>query len=295
MVDTHTHLNFQAFDQDWQQVVEKSLQSGVTRMIIVGTDIDSSQKAIKMASTHPALFASVGIHPHHSRQWAGMANDPASPARLASKRAGGQLTITNAIKELRKLAKNKKVVAIGEVGLDYHHYQKSKHEDKEVSPQLINLQKELLLAQIKLAAKLDKPLILHSREAKTDVLDLIENWKLEIGNSITGVFHCFDGSKKYAQKIIDAGFYISFTGNITYNDNRANIAKSIPLDRLLLETDCPFMKPRPNTGDELRALPSDVKITGQLHAKTRGLTELEVFDTTTKNANLLFKLASELD
>jgi len=276
MVDTHTHLNFQAFDNDWQEIVDQSLKAGVTKMIIVGTDLDSSQKAVAMASDHPALYTSVGIHPHHVRAMLGKSNI--------------KFQISKLINRLGKLATNKKVVAIGEVGLDYHYYQKSKHENKEVSPQLIDLQKELLLAQIKLAAKLDKPLILHSREAKTDVLDLIENWKLKIGNSITGVFHCFDGSKKYARKIIAAGFYFSFTGNITYNDGRAIVAKSIPLDRLLLETDCPFMKPRPNTGDELRSLPSDVKITGLSHAKTRGLTESEVFDTTTKNANSLFKL-----
>lgn len=276
MVDTHTHLNFRAFDGDWQKIVELSLKADVTKMIVVGTDLDSSQKAIELANNHPALFASVGIHPHHAKQYINL-----------------RTQLSKDLAQLKDMATHKRVVAIGEVGLDYHYYQKSRHVNKIVSPQLIELQKEILAQQIMLAANLKKPLILHSREAHSDVLDLISNLSLDIGHSLQGVFHCFDGSKKYAKRIIDQGFYISFTGNITYNSDRLDVANTIPLNRLLLETDCPFMKPKSKNSKELRSLPSDVKITGLLHAKSRKIPKSELFDATTNNAHQLFNFSKQ--
>jgi TatD DNase family protein len=275
MIDTHTHLNFKSFDKDWQTIVNQSIKAGVEKMIVVGTDIDSSQKAVNLTAGNPPLFASIGIHPHHVKQ-------------LKSK-----TDIPPLIAKLKAIATQNKVIAIGEIGLDYHYYKNSKYHNTKITPHLIDLQKSLLKLQIELAIKQRLPLIIHSREAKEDVLNILKSYFIN-HKSISGVFHCFDGSIKYAKKIIDAGFYISFTGQITYSQDRNQAAATIPLDRLLLETDCPFMPPEPKrTKSEdktklLRSQPSDVKIIGSYHAKTRGISVTKVIAQTTKNAYKLF-------
>lgn len=278
MIDTHAHLNFKAFKDDWQDVVERAVKLGVEKVIVVGTDILTSKKAVAMADEHEALYASVGVHPHHAR---GLTDS--------------RFKIQDLRKQLEKLAGHQKVVAIGEVGLDYHTYRNSKYQmanDKLMWAKIKNLQKRLLGMQIELTKKLRKPMIIHSREAKEDVLDVIEHFSKSDGKLPKGVFHCFEGSKKHLQKILEAGFYVSFTGNVTYVKDRAGVAKEVPLDRILLETDCPFMKPnlagmRPKSE---RSEPNDVKILAEFHAKERGISLDEVAKQTTKNAIDLFRI-----
>ena len=291
LIDTHTHLNFKAFKDDWQKVVEKATKAGVEKMIVVGTDLASSRKAVDMAEQHESLYASVGIHPHHAR---GIDN--------------GQGKIDKLLKDLKHLARHKKVVAIGEVGLDYHRYQNTKFEirnTKQEWEKIKDLQKKLLGMQVGLAKELGKPMILHSREAGGDVLDTIEHFSKKDGKLPRGVWHCFDGSKKYLKKLLQASFYVSFTGNVTYVPDRALVAKEVPLEKLLLETDCPYMKPRPvhlggvksasrrtatirGVVNRDRSMPKDVIIIGQFHAKERGIGLEAVIEQTTINANNLF-------
>ena len=206
-IETHAHVNFKAFAQDSREVVDRAVKAGVEKIIVVGADLESSKRAAEMAEQHPNLFASVGIHPHHARS-------------------------IKSIKSIKKLAEHERVVAIGEIGLDYHVYKNSKYEVKEVDKEL---QKELFEAQLEVARELKKPVIIHSREAGEEVL--------EMAKGVRGVFHCFGGSKKYLKKILAAGFYVGFTGQITYVPDRASVAVQVPLERLLVETDCPYMPP----------------------------------------------------
>lgn len=284
MIDTHTHLNFEAFTQDWREVVERAVEAGLKAMIVVGTELASSKRAIELAESHTALYASVGIHPHHAREFL------ISNYQFLNKSQIPNPKIQDLIKELEELARHPKVVAIGEVGLDYHNYIISKYSiinDPKGRMILKNLQKRLLGMQVEIAKKLDKPLILHSREAGEEVLDTIEHFSKSDGVMPKGVFHCFDGDENYAKKILRAGLYISFTGNVTFVKDRARAAQKVPLDRLLLETDCPYMMPYRKRE---RCEPKDVMTIAQFHAQQRGLTIEEVERQTTSNAKRLFKL-----
>ncbi len=254
-IDCHAHLNFEAFADDWEEVVDRAIKAGVEKMVVVGTDINSSQRAVEMASQNKHLWASVGIHPHHAR---------------------GIQDLKFTIQDLRKLAEKERVVAIGEVGLDYHVYKNSKYEVQNIDKEL---QKELLQMQVVLAREMNKPVIFHSRECEEEVL--------EIARGVRGVFHCFGGSKKYVKKILAAGFYVSFTGQITYVPDRAEVAAEVPVDRLLVETDCPYMPPYK---EDRRSEPKDVIIIGQSHAQARGLRAVQVETETTANAEELFGL-----
>lgn len=286
MIDTHTHLNFVAFSDDWREVVERANKEGVEKMIVVGTDLESSRKAVGMAEEVDCLFASVGIHPHHAKKY-------------LSDNARG--LVANDLKEIEKLLTHPKVVAVGEIGLDRHVYRNSGvYEDVSISEELMDTQKELFTKQVELAIKYKKPVIVHSREAKEGVLEILKHIRqaqckqAQNEEEIAGVFHCFEGSKKYAKKILEAGFYISFTGNITYESGRAEASREIPLNKLLLETDSPYMTPAPirdkkdNQGNIWRNEPSNVKITAKYHADLREISFEDVVNQTTANAKTLF-------
>lgn len=241
-IDTHAHVNFKAFESDWKEVVERAVAAGVEKMIVVGADLASSRKAIELAESHPALFAAIGIHPHHARS-------------------------IKSVKSIKELAGQPRVVAIGEIGLDYHVYKNSKYGIQDIDKEL---QRQLFEAQLQVAQEVDKPVIIHSREAGEEVL--------EIARGSRGVFHCFGGSKKYLKKILAAGFYVGFTGQITYVPDRASVAREVPLDRLLIETDCPYMPP---FREERRSEPRDVIIIGQFLGEG-------VAQATTANTGRLF-------
>lgn len=278
-IDTHTHLNFGAFVNDWKAVVDRALAAQVEKMIVVGVDLESSQRAVELASPHEALYASVGIHPHHVRAVSEASN----------------FEIAKMFERLEILAHEPKVVAIGETGLDYHLYQNTKYEIRNTKQEwdhVKNVQKQLLGKQVELALKLQKPLILHSREAGADVLDVIEHFAKTEGVWPKGVFHCFDGNLTFLKAVLKAHFYVGFTGQITYVSDRARVAKTVPLDRLLLETDSPFMPPFAKaSGGKTprgRSEPKDVTIVAQFHALTRGITVSSVETHTTVNAQRLF-------
>jgi len=278
LVDTHTHLNFEAFEDDWQKVVARAFKAGVKKMIVVGTDVPSSKRAVELAEQSPNLFASVGIHPHHARG------------------LDSRFKIQDSREKIKELAEHPKVVAIGEVGLDFHKYQVTRYKIQETEEEwkkLVNLQKKLLGVQVEIAKKVKKPLILHSREAGREVVDVIEHFCKKDGKMPKGVFHCFDGSKKYLKQVLEWGFWVSFTGNITYVPDRARVAKEVPLEKLLLETDCPFMPPYAKASggkpqSKQRSEPRDVVVIAEFHAEARNLGIDEIMGQTGKNARNLF-------
>lgn len=272
-IDTHCHLNFEAFELDWKLVIDRAVKAEVDALIVVGTDITSSIRAIELANTSPHVFAAVGIHPHHIHQY-----------------QDNQSSVESDMGQLTKLAIEPKVVAIGEIGLDHHQYRVSKYPNlnQDQLNQAFILQQVLFTHQLKLAHDLNLPLIIHSREVHTLVLDEISRTQSELNTSFKGVFHCFEGSKKYAAKIIEAGFHLSFTGNLTYSVDRQLVAATIPLERLLLETDAPYMTPIPYRGE--RNEPRYLPLIASIHAQSRGLSQSQIATTTTNNARQLFNL-----
>ena len=283
-VDTHCHLNFAAFKDDWREVADTSVAAGVEKMIIVGADLESSRRAVELASQHSALYAAVGLHPHHAREM-----------------LDSRFKILDLLSQLQDLAQKPRVVAIGEIGLDYHVPKKSKYPAGllPLSEELQTIQRDLFQAQVKLAQELNLPLILHSREAKEEVLEIIQSRdvlsrdqsSLDPGIShpgIKGVFHCFAGSKQYLKRVVGAGFYVGFDGDITYEPGKALVASATPLDRLLLETDTPLLTPVPHRGQ--RNTPANVPLIAQKHADLRGISLAEVASQTSQNAKLLFRI-----
>jgi len=268
MVDAHCHLNFHSFEKDYDEVIKSAFKAGVTKIINVGTKIDSSEKAVELAQKYdsPAgeLYAVVGIHPHHADKLE-----------------------ENWLEELGKLACKPKVVGIGEIGMDYFSYK---------SNDIVNskLQKEVFIKQIELAHKLKLPLQIHNRQAGKDIIDILINHKSYLLDP-PGVFHCFAGNIDLLKKVLDLGFYVGFDGNITYNGlalgentDLKDLAKYTPIDRLIIETDSPFLAPIPKRGS--RNMPEYVIITAEFIARLKGITFADIEAKTTKNTIKLFNL-----
>jgi TatD DNase family protein len=264
MIDVHCHLNFHSFEKDYDEVIKSAFEAGVTKIINVGTRIDSSQKAVELAKVYENLFAIVGIHPHH-----------------ADKLEKGW------IKELEQLAQKPKVVEIGEIGMDYFSYKSNDNVDPK-------LQKEVFIKQVKLAHKLKLPLQIHNRQAGEDILDILINHKSYLLDP-PGMFHCFAGSLDILKAALEMGFYIGFDGNITYSGiahgeetDLKDLVKYTPIDRIVTETDSPFLTPEPHRGS--RNVPSYVIITGKSIAEIKGVSFEQIETKTTANAIKLFAL-----
>jgi len=260
-IDTHCHLNFKAFEGDWQKVADEAVRAGVEKMMVVGADLETSAKAVELAEKHKNLWAAAGIHPHHCQNKIDM-------------------------DKLESLAKNKKVVAIGECGLDYHIYEKTKYPDATITPDIKVLQKRLFGQQIQLAKKFKLPMIIHNRAAGEDTLDTLKHFCAGDGQYPRGVFHCISGSKKLLTKILGLGFYVGIDGNVTYSQEVQALVKIAPLNRILLETDAPYLSPK---HDGSRNFPQSVKIVAQFLAKLKGTSINQIEAKTTKNAKKLFK------
>lgn len=263
-IDTHCHLNFKAFEEDWEEIADEAVKAGVKKMIVVGADLETSARAVELAEKHQNLLATVGIHPHHCQNKIDMA-------------------------KLESLAKGKKVAAIGECGLDYHVYEKTKYPSTSlrITPEIKTLQKRLFGQQIQLAKRQNLPLIVHNRAAGEETLDTLNHFCKSDGQYPQGVFHCISGSKKLLKKILQMGFFIGIDGNITYSQEVQALAADAPLNRLLLETDAPYLPPK---HDGSRSFPQSVKIVAQFLAKLKGASINQIEVETTKNAIKLFKL-----
>jgi TatD DNase family protein len=254
LVDTHVHLDFAEFDADREDVLRRAKEVDVTRFVNVGVDLDSSRKSVALAEQHDCVYAAVGVHPHDAKT--------ATP---------------KVIEEIRALLGHPKVVAIGEIGLDYH---------RDYSPR--EMQRQVFREFIRVAKESGQPVIVHTRNAWDDVMKILRE---ENGSEMQGVFHCFSGDSARAQELIAKGFHISFTGVITFKNSRAvELLEEVSLERLLLETDCPFMAPVPHRGR--RNEPGYVRLIAQKVAEVKKVTVAEVADATTANALRLFGMGS---
>lgn len=255
IIDTHCHLTMSHYDPDRADVIKRCLDNGVSRLITIGTDIDDSRMAIELAEKHDFICAGIGIHPHDVKD----IKDPEDTYEL-----------------LKSLASSSKVVAIGETGLDYHYM----HSPKE-------MQQEHFRRHIEVAKSLDLPLLIHSREAKEDTLKILSE---ALAPGMRGVFHCFSGDMEMAEKALEMGFYISLSGVVTFkNANKIlEIVRAVPLNRILVETDAPFLTPHPNRGK--RNEPAYVRYVAEKIAEIKGISIEETCKIIMNNATELFKI-----
>ena len=249
-IDTHAHLYYDDLKNQLGDVVKRAEAAGVTQIICVGTDLPSSKTSISIAEKYNAVFATVGVHPHDAKD-----------------------TPDDYLRQLREMASHSKVVAMGEMGLDYF---------RDFSPR--NVQKEVFLSQLALARELDLPAVIHNRDADEDILKFLEEVRYE-----KSVLHCFSSDTEMAGRAVSLGCFLSFTGNVTFGKNHTEaVLSAIPMDRIMLETDCPFMTPVPNRG-KLNE-PANILHIAQWIAKVKRIDVSEVAESTTSTAQIFFDL-----
>jgi TatD DNase family protein len=255
LVDSHTHVDAPQFAADREAVIAAAFAAGVTRLVDAGGDLASSEAAVALARCYPGqVFAGVGVHPHEATTFS-----DETPAVL------------------RALAVQPGVVAIGEIGLDYYYMN---------SPRAA--QQEVFVRQLELARELDLPIIVHNRDAHEDLMALLRAH----GQGVRGVLHCFSGDLRMAWEGLDLGFFISFAGPLTFRKSALpEVAAQIPLDRVLIETDSPYLSPHPLRGK--RNEPRNVVLVAERLAEIRGLPLEEIATRTTANAQALFRFDQE--
>lgn len=258
LIDSHAHLNFPELKGDLDNLFKRSSEAGVEKVICVGTTVEDSREALELAKKYPFIYASSGVHPHEAS------------------------SITDeTYREIKKLAAHKKVIAIGEVGLDYHYEHSPKETQKETFASFINLAREVNL-----------PLSVHTREAEEDTINIL---KQNNASDVGGVIHCFSGSLEMANKCMDMGFYISIPGIVTFKNakNIHQVVKEIPMERMLIETDSPYLAPVPFRGKTNE--PAYVKYVAEKIAELKGLSFEDISRMTYLNSLSLFGLgANEL-
>ncbi|MCU9615300.1 TatD family hydrolase [Caldibacillus lycopersici] len=253
LFDTHVHLNDEQFNEDLEEVINRAADAGVSDMIVVGFDRPTITKAMELIEAYDHIYGCIGWHPvdaidctDEDLQW------------------------------IEELSKHPKVVAIGEMGLDYHW-------DK--SPK--DIQKEIFRKQIRLAKKLKLPIVIHNREATDDIMTIL---KEEHAEEVGGIMHCFSGSPEIAKECVKMNFYISLGGPVTFKNAKKpkEVAKEVPLEKLLIETDCPYLAPHPFRGK--RNEPAYVRLVAEEIAAIKEITLEELAEATTRNAKALFKI-----
>ncbi len=253
LADTHCHLMLADFNGDLPLVLGRARQAGVTHLVVPGIDLETSRQAVALAQQHQGMHAAVGIHPHHAATWGDAAGN-----------------------ELRRLAQAAGVVAIGEIGLDYYRDRSSRTD-----------QRRAFEGQLALAAELDLPVIVHNREASADVMAALGAWAAGAGGRV-GVLHAFSGDAAAAELAAQAGFYMGLAGPLTYKNGRGlrSLVPAIPRERLLLETDAPYLTPQPHRGE--RNEPAYVRLVAEEAARVLNISCADLAGITSRNASSLF-------
>ncbi len=295
LTDTHCHLDFEKFDVDRADVLSRAQAQGVTRILIPGLDLPSSRRVVKLAESHPILFAAIGVHPNDSLSWDESTLEGlrvlAIPHPNPLPKGEGTVNIESPSPAGRGVRGDGKIVAIGEIGLDYY-WDSAPHPHQQM----------VLREQLNLAAGLELPVVLHLREAgdapdgdcARDLLQILEEWAGRLRGEKNplvvrpGVLHSFSGSRQTAEKALNLNFYIGITGPVTYKnaDTKRQVVASLPLDKILIETDAPFLAPVPQRGR--RNEPAFVRHIADKIAEIHLTTREQVADMTTANAARLF-------
>jgi TatD DNase family protein len=253
LFDTHAHLHFPEFAEDLDGVLARARDAGVRRMLTIGTSVETSRAAVALAGREPDVWAAVGIHPHDAAE--------------ADERA---------LAEIERLAADPRVVAIGETGLDFF---------RDRSPR--DAQRGAFRAQLGLARRVEKPVVVHCRDAHDETLAILAEERV---SEVRGIMHCFSGDLDIARRCLDLGLLISLAGPVTYPNARAlpDVARGVPIDRLVVETDCPFLPPQPYRGK--RNEPAYLAITAGRVAELRGEPLADLAARTTENARILLRV-----
>lgn len=248
IIDSHAHYDDSSFDADREDVLRELFSGEICKIVNIGCSVKSSYSSVKLAEEYAGIYAAVGLHPDAADE-------------------------IDRIGEIRSLCGNKKVVAVGEIGLDYHYEEHSR-----------DIQKKAFEEQLKLAAELDMPVVIHSRDAWEDTMELLRKYRPK------GVMHCFSGSAETAREIVGMGMYVGFTGVVTFKNAKKALKalEAVPLDRLLVETDCPYMAPEPNRGK--RNYSGYLPYTVAAMAAVKGVSPDEMAEITAKNAERLFNI-----
>ncbi|MFP7480155.1 TatD family hydrolase [Terribacillus saccharophilus] len=255
LFDTHAHINDKQFAEDREEMLQRAKDAGVSRLVVIGCDAEGITSAIELAEKYDFVYAAIGWHPVDA------------------------IDMTDAdLDRIEELSSHPKVVAIGEMGLDYHW-------DK--SPK--DIQKDVLRKQIQLAKRVKLPIIIHNREATQDIIPVL---KEENAAEVGGIMHCYSDEADLVQEFLDMNFYISLGGPVTFKNAKApkEVAKMVPADRLLIETDCPYLAPHPNRGK--RNEPAYVKLVAEQIAELRGIGYEELAELTMRNAERLYQIKS---
>lgn len=277
-IDTHCHLNFKAFERGEAKIVRRAKEAGVESFVVPGTDIATSRTAVTIAQTSVDAFAVVGIHPHHASQYQG----DTSNQRLRED-----------IAQIEGWLYDKKVVGIGEVGLDRHAYSTSRYGPLiSVSDELFGIQKILFIEQVALAVKYHKSIVIHNREAVDDILDLFHSLGVESrALKGRGVFHCCEPDQRLLSLAKEVNFYIGVDGDVTFSPEKQQFIQDVPLEMLVLETDSPYLLPEPlKSAKKYPNTPANIPFIAQFVAQIKGVGIGEVADVTTRNARRLFRL-----
>ena len=251
LIDSHAHLDDRRFDRDRDMIIKKLQENGIELAINIGADLKTSIASVALAEKHENIYAVVGVHPHSAKE-----------------------VDESTIEILRSFAAREKVLAIGEIGLDFY---------RDLSPR--DVQRKWFKEQIKLAKEVDLPVVIHSRDADQEVFDTLKEAQ---DGSLRGVMHCYSGSAELAQEFIKLGFYISLAGPVTFKNARVprEVAQAVPLDKLLVETDAPYLTPEPYRGK--RNEPIFVKYVAGEIADIKGITYEELAKATNRNTKQLF-------
>jgi len=246
IIDSHAHYDDSSFDADREEILRELFSGEICKIVNIGCSVKSSYSSVKLAEEYVGIYAAVGLHPDAADE-------------------------IDRINEIRSLCDNKKVVAVGEIGLDYHYEEHGR-----------DIQKKAFEEQLKLAAELDMPVVIHSRDAWEDTMELLRKYRPK------GVMHCFSGSAETAREIVAMGMYVGFTGVVTFKNAKKALKalEAVPLDRLLVETDCPYMAPEPNRGK--RNYSGYLPYTIAAMAAVKGVSPDEMAEITAENAESLF-------
>lgn len=248
IIDSHAHYDDSSFDADREEILRELFSGEICKIVNIGCSVKSSYSSVKLAEEYAGIYAAVGLHPDAADE-------------------------IDRIEEIRRLCGNKKVVAVGEIGLDYRYEEHSR-----------DIQKKAFEEQLKLAAELDMPVVIHSRDAWEDTMELLRKYRPK------GVMHCFSGSAEIAREIVAMGMYVGFTGVVTFKNAKKALKalEAVPLDRLLVETDCPYMAPEPNRGK--RNYSGYLPYTIAAMAAVKGVSPDEMAEITAENAERLFNI-----
>lgn len=253
LIDTHAHIDFEDYSENFEKLLQDASDAGVEKIIIPGVEPKGFERIMDLSATYPNIYGAIGIHPCDAKKWD-----------------------ANSYEIIKSLAKSPKIVAIGEIGLDYY-WDKTYNE----------LQKDVFIKQIEIAKELKKPVIVHDREAHGDVLEIL---KATNAKEIGVVMHCFSGSPEFAIECVKEGFYVALGGVVTFKNAKKphEVAQIVPLENLLLETDSPFLTPEPYRGKVNS--PANVRLVAEAVARLRGISIEEIEMQTTLNAQKLFKI-----